>query len=210
MGADLGGEEISSLLNQREGTVARYLSTPSQIPILERVAIATSLILAGCFVSSVVFRLLMEGGRLPLSRFPFLAGVIESLIFPLAVILTASVVTTIAVHILFRGRVDECEVVKKVAIGVMVRQDRSGVSMATMMKDIGISARHVAGGAVVCQCLRFRFDDRDFIGVSSGDFGAFYHEVFDGRLFVYFTKDAAEKVRERRYSKAGGRNASNR
>lgn len=215
MGGDVNSRDPMPLYDPGEGTVARYLATPVPRPALERMgaaafgfsALAVGLWALACWAS--------QEGAIPefagSGYIKILLGwFADKALAPLALALVASLLAVFLSRWFYRGRADDCQTVKRAVLSAMIQQDRMGVALTSRLSAVGLKARHLGRDAVVCRCARLRFEDQDFSGIKSSDFGAVYHEVFKGRLYVYFTQEASDRIRSRRYEKAGDRHAGNR
>lgn len=97
-------------------------------------------------------------------------------------------------------------------LSIMVKNPRFPVGMQTQISTLGLRCLYLKGDRAIECRSRYPFVAEDFVQGSMSSqaaahslFDAFDYEVYKGRLLVYYDKEAAEEVRERRYMK-GARN----
>ena len=96
----------------------------------------------------------------------------------------------------------------------MVKNSRYPVGMKSQLSAVGLRCIYLKGTRAIECSSRYPFVTEDFrqgsMSLQSAAhslFDAYDFEVFKGKLFVYYDKEAAEELREKRYKKGAGRHA---
>lgn len=199
--------DIGDYLPHQEGSVGSYLARPPIDPISKRVSL--SLMVIGLMLVLV-------------SHLPHLAPgpLDELLVFTPALFTVGIVMVGAGIACIILGKVidlpavDHVDIASKAILSAMIGIPKTGVTRRTMMKDVRLRHRYLAGTqlkAFEIWSRTTRLTLNDFIGISPDSLGVFDYDVLDnGRIRLYADESTAVSVRERMYRRGGKEDARHR